>query len=128
METLITKGIKISVETFYQPTYSKPLESQFVFAYRVTIENLSAETVQLLRRHWIIVDSNGINREVEGEGVIGKQPILEPGQTHQYVSWANINTSIGKMFGNYLMVRHADEVEFDVEIPEFKLIAPFILN
>ena len=97
MDTIITNDIKISVETFFQPGYSQPASAQFVFAYRVSIENLSKDSVQLLRRHWYIKESNGSLREVEGEGVIGKQPIIAPGGMHQYVSWCNLSTSMGKM-------------------------------
>ena len=128
MATLITKGIKVSVETFYQNRYSNPIESKFVFAYRITIENLSAQTVQLLRRHWYIVESNGESREVEGEGVVGKQPVLHPGDTHQYVSWSQISTALGKMYGTYLMLNKSGGEKFYVSIPEFHLVAPAKLN
>ena len=128
METDITNGIKVSVETFYQPAYSRPLEFKFIFSYQITIENLSTETVQLLRRHWYIVDSNGTTREVEGEGVIGQQPILNPGETHQYSSWSHLATGLGKMYGSYLMLRTSDQRKFDAHIPEFQLIAPFKNN
>ncbi|MEN0003744.1 MAG: Co2+/Mg2+ efflux protein ApaG [Bacteroidota bacterium] len=128
MDTLITNDIKISVENFFQPGYSQPASSQFVFAYRVSIENLSSETVQLLRRHWFIKDANGTLREVEGEGVIGKQPIIAPGGMHQYVSWCNLSTSIGKMYGTYQMLRRKDNYLFDVTIPAFKMIVPHKLN
>lgn len=125
METRTTNGIRISVETFYQEDYSRPVEGKYIFAYRVTIENNSTQTVQLLRRHWYIVDSNGSVREVEGEGVIGQQPVLAPGESHQYVSWSHLMTDIGKMFGSYLMERVNDNEQFNVDIPEFRLIAPF---
>ncbi len=128
MSTLTTKGIRISVETFYQSNFSRPLDNKYVFAYRVTIENLSSSTVQLLRRHWIIKDASGAVREVEGEGVIGKQPILEPGETHQYVSWSPLLSDIGKMYGTYQMENQLTGNQFDIPIPEFQLIAPFKLN
>ena len=128
MNTLITNGIKVSVETFYQNRYSNPVESKYVFAYRITIENLSSKTVQLLRRHWYIIESNGESQEVEGEGVIGKQPTLQPGDAHQYVSWSQISTAIGKMYGTYLMINASDQNHFYVSIPEFQLIAPAKLN
>lgn len=128
MEKLITNGIKISVETFYQPSYSNPVEGKFIHAYRITIENLSDLTVQLMRRHWIITDSDGIVREVEGEGVIGRQPVLEPHELHQYVSWCNLHTGLGKMVGAYEMQNiHSGEL-FQVDIPAFQLVAPFQLN
>lgn len=128
METLTTNGIKISVETFYQQSSSLPREGKFIFAYRVSIENKSSKTVQLLRRHWIIMDSNGSGREVEGEGVIGKQPTLQPGETHQYASWCNLNSDIGKMYGTFLMLNKNTNKEFRVTIPEFKLTPPYKLN
>ena len=82
METLITQGIKVSVLPSYQAAYSRPAQNRYIFAYHITIENQSTDTVQLLRRHWFIWDSNGTIREVEGEGVIGQQPVLDPGQKH----------------------------------------------
>ncbi len=128
MEAIITKGIKVSVETFYQPAYSRPLEMKYIFSYHIIIENLSDETVQLLRRHWFIYDSNGVIREIEGEGVIGKQPVLAPGETHQYASWSPLTTEMGKMYGTYLFQRQEDKEQFEVNIPEFHLLAPFKLN
>jgi len=128
METLITNGIKVSAEPFYQESYSKPLEMKFVFAYRITIENLGTETAQLLRRHWFIVDAAGTIREVEGEGVVGQQPVLEPGNKHQYVSWCPIPTEIGKMSGTFLFQKMSDGSNFEVQIPEFHLLAPFKVN
>ena len=128
MDTLITNGIKISVETFYQPQYSKPVEMQFIFAYRVTIENLGSETVQLLRRHWIITDSTGVRREVEGEGVVGQQPILQPGEVHQYGSWCHLSTGLGTMHGSYLMQRNQDGRHFSVQIPNFQMEALPVCN
>lgn len=78
MVSKISEGVEISVETFYQADYSNPLNSEYMFAYRITIENHNNFTVKLLRRHWFIFDSNGEHREVEGEGVVGVQPVLKP--------------------------------------------------
>ncbi len=128
METLTTQGIRISVEPFYLPQESIPIQHRYVFAYRVTIHNQSSETVQLLRRHWHIIESNGVVREVEGEGVVGLQPVLTPGESHQYTSWCPLMTDIGKMHGTFQMVRVTDEFRFDVKIPEFKLAPPFKMN
>jgi ApaG protein len=128
VQSLITSGVKISVENFYQDDYSSPVESKFVFAYRITIENLNTFSIQLMRRHWFIVDSNTSIKEVEGEGVIGKQPLLHPGDVHQYISWSQLQSEVGKMYGYYLMKDMATEELFKVSIPEFKLIAPFKLN
>jgi ApaG protein len=124
----ITDGVKVSVETTYQPEYSNPANEHFMFAYKVMIENLSDYSVQLLSRHWNIFDSNGTKREVEGEGVVGLQPIIEPGQFHEYVSGCNLKTDMGTMQGTYQMKRLVDNDLFDVRIPEFNLVAPFKLN
>ena len=83
MISKISEGITISVETYYQPEYSNPVNSEFMFAYRITIENNNAFPVQLLRRHWYIYDSNGSMREVEGEAVVGVQPQINPGESYQ---------------------------------------------
>ncbi len=128
MDTLTTHGITISVETFYNQQHSVPAEYKYVYAYRVTIENNREQEVQLLRRHWIIQDSNGIKREVKGEGVIGEQPVLQPGQNHVYVSWCPLETGIGKMYGTFTMLNKETNIEFEADIPAFKLIAPFKNN
>ena len=128
METLITQGIKISVEPYYVPDESMPVQQRYVYAYRIVIENQSRQVVQLLRRHWVILESNGARREVEGEGVIGEQPTLEPGQVYQYSSWCPMTTDMGKMSGTYLMERKEDGQQFEVKIPAFRLVPPFKLN
>ncbi|PTX14361.1 ApaG protein [Pontibacter mucosus] len=128
MDTKTTEGVKITVTTNYLPDYSSPVQQHFVFAYRIKIENRSEFTVKLLRRHWYIHDSTGQMREVEGEGVVGQQPILEPGEIHEYVSGCNLKTGIGKMRGTYLMERLVDGRHFDVTIPEFTLVVPYKLN
>lgn len=128
MVTKITDGVKISVETIYQPEYSNPANEHFMFAYRVYIENMTENSVQLLNRHWHIFDSNGTKREVEGEGVVGLQPIIEPGDNHEYVSGCNLKTDMGSMKGSYEMKRIVDGRKFRVNIPEFYLIAPYKMN
>lgn len=128
MVAAITEGIKVSVFTEYQAEYSSPMNMHYVFAYKITIENQSEHTVQLLRRHWYIFDSDGSIREVEGEGVVGQQPILLSGESHQYVSGCNLRTSMGKMVGVYTMERIMDGKKIKVNIPEFVLIPPFKLN
>lgn len=128
MVTAITQDIKISVETIYQDDYSNPANEQFMFAYRIEIENLSDYTIQLERRKWFIFDSNGTTREVEGEGVVGFQPIIEPGQSHAYVSGCQLTTEIGSMRGHYSMNRLIENTPFEVNIPEFQLIVPYRLN
>lgn len=128
MVTLVTNGIKVSVEVFYHTEYSRPDESKYIFAYRITLENIGYQTTQLLRRHWKIIDSTGDLKEVEGEGVIGVQPILKSGEIHQYVSWCQLTSDMGKMFGTYMFLNLADNETFDVNIPEFQLIATFKSN
>ncbi len=128
MFTEVTAGIKVTVETFYQPTHSNPSQHHYVFAYRITIVNESDETIKLKRRHWYIVDSDNARREVEGEGVVGEQPVLNPGEQYKYVSGCNLNTEIGKMYGTYLMERKSDAKLFYVKIPEFKMVVPSKMN
>ena len=126
--TDITKGVKVTVETEYQPEYSNPAQYLFVFTYRITIENQSSHTIQLKSRHWEIVDVTNPRRHVDGEGVVGKQPVLEPGQVHQYVSGCNLRSGIGKMHGYYTMEKLLDGKYFNVNIPEFMMMVPFYMN
>ena len=128
MTSMISEGVEVSVESFYQPDYSNPISAEFMFAYRITIENHNQFPVKLLRRHWHIFDSNGQNREVEGEGVVGVQPILNPGERYQYVSGCNLRTEMGKMYGTYLMENSDNKKEFQVNIPSFAMIVPFKNN
>lgn len=128
MTTAVTEGIKVSVKTEYQSDYSSPLQAHYVFTYRITIENASDYTVHLLRRHWVIYDSIGTVRETGGEGVVGQQPVLEPGEVHEYVSGCNLHSSMGKMVGTYLIERIIDGKQLQVAIPEFTMVVPFKLN
>ena len=116
------------VETFYQPAQSNPLNSEYLFAYRITIENLTIYPVKLISRHWHILDSNGTHREVEGEGVVGEQPVLNPGDSYQYTSGANLHSEIGKMYGSYQMENIFNKKKLTITIPEFKLVVPAKLN
>lgn len=128
MSQQITEGVSITVETFYNESQSNPILSEYIFSYRVSIENLSNFPIKLMRRHWHIFDSNGSYREVEGEGVVGQQPVMEPGESFQYVSVANLRSDMGKMLGNYQMENMLNKKLFRVNIPEFELIAPFKNN
>jgi ApaG protein len=128
MVTQVTDGVKVSVETVYQSEYSNPENLHFMFAYHITIENLGEHTVQLLRRHWTIYDSGGEKREIDGEGVVGLQPILAPGEKHDYVSGCNLKSEMGYMEGTYLMRREVDDSLFEARIPRFSLVAPFRMN
>ncbi|HYC41268.1 MAG TPA: Co2+/Mg2+ efflux protein ApaG [Chitinophagaceae bacterium] len=125
MTSMISEGVRVSVETFYQPDYSNPLQSEFMFAYRITIENHNPFPVKLHRRRWYIFDSNGTTREVEGEGVVGVQPTLNPGESYQYVSGCNLRTEMGKMSGTYQMENLSTSRIFEVNIPAFEMFAPF---
>ena len=128
MISKISEGVTISVETFYQPEYSNPITSEFMFAYRITIENNNPFPVQLLRRHWYIFDSNAEHREVEGEGVIGVQPHINPSEKYQYVSGCNLRSEMGKMHGIYFMENSNSKKTFLVNIPAFEMIVPLKLN
>lgn len=128
MVTQVSSGIKVSVETFYQPAQSDPAQNLFLFAYRITLKNTLPYPVQLKRRHWHIFDSVGVRKEVEGEGVVGEQPVIQPGQTYKYISGCNLTSEIGKMKGTYLFERWEDKSLFEVEIPEFMMEAPQKLN
>jgi ApaG protein len=128
MVSKISEGVKISVETFYQPDYSNPVNSEYMFAYRITIENNNSFPVKLLSRHWYIFDSNGSQREVEGEGVIGVQPQINPGENYQYISGCNLRTEMGKMYGTYKMENLNNKKLFEVVIPAFEMLVPFKMN
>ena len=124
----VTNGIKVSVESVYQAEQSDPSRSQYFFAYRITIQNFSGSTVQLLRRRWFIFDSIGSTSEVEGEGVVGFQPVIASGEGHQYISGCHLSSEIGKMSGTYLMENLSTHEQFYVRIPEFKMFVPFKMN
>jgi ApaG protein len=119
----ITRGIAVSVEPTYLEANSSPGNSQYFWAYRVTIENQGRETVQLLNRHWMITNARGDYTEVKGAGVIGKQPFLKPGDSYTYTSGAPLNTPSGMMGGSYEMESDRGE-RFDIEIPTFSLDCP----
>lgn len=128
MASKISEGVEITVETFYQSDYSNPLNSEYMFAYRITIENHNNFTIKLLRRQWFIFDSNGEHREVEGEGVVGVQPVLKAGENYQYVSGCNLRTEMGKMHGTYQMQNENNKQLFSVNIPSFDMIVPTKMN
>jgi ApaG protein len=127
MSSALTQGILVTVRSEYIPERSSVSSRQFAFAYTVRIENQGAATAQLRTRHWIISDANGNVQEVRGEGVIGEQPRLEPGQHFEYTSWCVIATSSGSMRGSYQMVR-PNGAAFDAEIAPFRLGLPQTLN
>jgi ApaG protein len=118
-----TRSIQISVEPFYIDHQSAPEQNRFVFGYRIQITNESAETVQLISRQWVITDGHGRTIEVRGAGVVGKQPVLQPGESFEYTSGTPLPTPNGIMVGSYRMVTTTGE-HFDVAIPAFSLDAP----
>ena len=128
MQIAITNDVKVMVETAYQSDKLDSSENKHMFAYRITILNQGEHTVKLLRRHWHVVDSLDGKSEVEGEGVVGQQPLLEPGEKHQYVSGCLLGSNIGKMYGTYLMERQIDGKLFEVKIPEFIMSTPYLMN
>lgn len=119
--------IAIDVETTYVDSQSSPQESRYVFAYTITIRNTGSIATRLLTRHWFITDANGKVQEVQGEGVVGQQPYLEPGEGFQYTSAALIETPVGSMHGSYQMMAE-DGMEFEAEIPPFSLALPHTLH
>ena len=123
MYTLTTRSIRIAVEPFDVADQSAPATDRWVFGYRVRIENVGRETVQLLTRHWKITDGVGRVVEVRGDGVVGEQPLLAPGESFQYTSGTPLPTPSGIMAGSYQMVTDQGE-RFDVTIPAFSLDAP----
>ena len=128
MVSVITNGIEITVDVHYQQDYSNPLSQEYMFAYRITIENHNKFSVQLLRRQWYIFDSNGEHREVEGEGVVGLLPIIFNGKPFTYMSGCNLKTEMGKMGGFYMMLAMNNNASFKITIPDFQMIAPHKLN
>lgn len=128
MVIAITEGIKVTVEVTYQPEFSSPHQHHYVFTYKVNIENNSSHTLQLMRRKWEIYDAGDVAKTVEGDGVVGQQPILEPGNRHEYVSGCNLKSGLGKMRGSFFMEKLFDGKYLEVKIPEFQLIADIFDN
>ncbi len=124
MYKCVTRDISVEVQPTYLPDQSSPDENYFVWAYTVQIENHGNEVVQLRTRYWKITDATGQSQEVRGEGVIGEQPMLEPGTSFQYTSGTPLSTSSGIMVGSYQMVSKSGEM-FNVDIPAFSLDSPF---
>jgi ApaG protein len=120
-------NITVEVETDYIEGQSEPDNERYVFSYTITIRNEGGEPAQLLSRHWLITDANGNVQEVKGEGVVGEQPHLKPGEGFQYTSGAMITTPVGSMQGTYQMVTDQGD-EFDTEIPAFTLAIPRTLH
>lgn len=124
MYSATTREIKITVRTAYLDEQSAPADSHFVWAYHIRIDNLGSETVQLLSRHWRITDAKGEVHEVRGPGVVGEQPVLEPGDYFEYTSGTPLSTPSGIMAGTYQMENERGE-RFDVKVPAFSLDSPY---
>ncbi|WP_343518359.1 Co2+/Mg2+ efflux protein ApaG [Sphingomonas sp.] len=120
-----TRDIVVRVSVSYLPEQSEPERGRWFWAYHIRIENEGHQAVQLLTRHWIITDGRGSRHSVEGEGVVGEQPMIAPGASYDYVSGCPLATPTGSMQGSYRMVG-ADGMEFDVAIPKFSLLAPAV--
>lgn len=120
-------NVQVQTESFYIEDQSIPERDQYVFAYRITIRNTGEVAAKLMTRHWVITDANGKVQEVRGEGVVGEQPLLKPGDEFQYTSGAIIETPVGTMKGSYQMVAD-DGGHFDAEISPFTLAAPRVLH
>ena len=127
MEESITNVVQVKVESIYQDSNSNPEENFYVFAYRIKLKNFGKKTIKLLRRHWIITDSTGEINEVRGDGVVGEQPVLEPGEEYEYTSGSHLKSPMGTMQGSYSMM-YVDGIEFEVKIPCFTLAVPGVIN
>lgn len=128
MPTAVTENIKVSIKARYEEVYSDPDRDKYAFSYDVEIVNDSPYAIQLLSRHWIILDTNLEKREVKGEGVVGETPVMQPGESHRYQSWCPLSTDIGVMYGFYNFIRLSDRHEFKVRIPLFQMVADYRLN
>lgn len=128
MVSQITRGIKISVHTSFEGTYFKNCRIHFAFSYEIKIENHSKDSVQLTSRHWEILDSLNDPEMVDGEGVIGKKPVLKPGDFYTYSSGCLLTSAHGAMKGYFNMVNFTTTKTFKVIVPTFRLSAPFALN
>jgi len=119
----VTEGLRVAVRARYSEEHSEPAASRWFFLYTITLSNEGDQRVQLLSRHWLIIDATGRTEEVQGAGVVGKQPTLEPGESFEYTSGCPLATPYGSMSGTYEMAR-ADGTRFDAEIAVFQLLQP----
>lgn len=128
MSDTSTRGVRIVVRPRYVPEQSDPENKQWLFAYHVTIRNESSEAMQLLSRHWVITDGQGEAEEVRGAGVVGHQPLLQPGEQFEYTSACPLGTPVGTMHGSFRMRVSASGEQFDAAIDPFRLAVPLLLN
>lgn len=122
--TAITRGVRVTVRAFYLEDQSEPDQGQYVWAYKVEIANEGPVAVQLLKRTWLITDAQGRTMRVHGDGVVGEQPVLEPGESFDYTSGTPLPTPSGFMRGTYHMIVPSTGEEFDAEVPAFSLDSP----
>ncbi len=127
MYTAVTREIQVTVMPQFVAERSEPDEGRFFWAYTIEITNLGREAVQLTARHWLITDGNGLVEEVRGPGVVGEQPVIQPGESFRYTSGCPLSTPSGIMVGSYRMV-DSSGVGFDAEIPAFSLDSPFAVR
>ncbi len=124
----VTKGIKISITTTYEGNRYQGSQIYYAFSYSITIENQGSDTVQLISRHWNIFDSLNEIQEVDGEGVVGKKPVLKPKEVYTYSSYCMLISPVGSMNGFYEMINFSTSEKFKVKIPTFQLMIPATLN
>ena len=127
MNEVALNNIRVDVETRYIEDQSNPEQNYYVFAYTITIQNEGQQSAQLLTRHWVITDSNQKVQEVRGDGVVGEQPLLKPGEQFVYTSGTMLETSVGTMKGSYQMLAD-DGLQFDATVDEFVLSTPRVLH
>ena len=124
----VTRGIKISVETDYEGSFLKDNVLHYAFTYRIEIENQGKSSVQLLTRHWKIIEALNKTQYINGNCVVGKKPVINPGEIHKYKSGCLLSSALGAMKGAYIMIDFSSTKKFNVEIPPFRLSSPFVLN
>jgi ApaG protein len=123
----VTQGVRVRVQSRFDPTRSQPQQKQWFFLYTVKISNEGSDTVQLISRHWVITDENANVEEVRGPGVVDEQPVLQPGQSFEYTSGCPLTTPFGTMHGEYQMTTRSGE-QFDAQIAAFTLSEPHVLH
>jgi ApaG protein len=123
----VTRSIRVSVASLFDPGRSRPAAGEWFFVYTITIRNEGSETVQLKSRHWVITDADGHVEEVRGAGVVGEQPVLQPGESFEYSSGCPLPTAFGEMRGQYFMVTAGGE-SFAVDIAPFTLSEPYVAH
>jgi ApaG protein len=128
MSDTTTRGVRILVRPRYVPEQSDPDNSQWLFAYHITIRNQGEQAVQLISRHWVITNGEGKVEEVRGPGVVGYQPVLKPGEEFEYTSGCPLSTPVGTMHGEFNMIVQGSGEKFDAKIEPFRLAVPKALN